>query len=358
MIEVNDSELADKIIEIRRKNLNKFRKDFKEKPVKYWLEKDRFLNKIGTSLVVILATRGCNWALSSGGGCSMCGYIYDSPVTIPDSESLINQFDLAYKASIPVRVPLAIKIFTSGSFFDEREVPKLAREAILKRIVMDKRVEELIVETRPEYITHEILRECREILGEIHFEIAIGLETSNDNIRHNYINKGFELKDFERAVSIAKNTGVSVKSYLLIKPPFLREREAIIDSTISAIDSFKMGVNSVSFNPCTVHKGTLVEHLWKLGNYRPPWLWSIIEILKNTSEKLNNKIRIICSLVGTGSKKGPHNCGKCDARIREQLNEFTLTQNPEVLSNVECECKQEWLDYCEAEFIWNQITNE
>jgi hypothetical protein len=353
MIEVNDFGLVNRIIEIRRKNLNRFRKDFKEKPVKYWLEKDRFLNKIGTSLVVILATRGCNWALSSGGGCSMCGYIYDSPITVPDSNSLIKQFDLAYNASMPVKDSLAIKIFTSGSFFDEREVPKSAQEAILKRIVMDKRVEEVIVETRPEYVNQEILKECREILREIHFEIAIGLETSNDNIRRNYINKGFKLKDFERAVSIAKNTGVGVKSYLLIKPPFLREREAIIDSTTSAIDSFKIGVNSISFNPCTVHKGTLVEHLWKIGKYRPPWLWSIIEILKNTSEKLNNKIRIICSLAGIGSEKGPHNCGKCDARIRELLNEFTLTQNPEILSNVKCDCKQEWLDYCEAEFIWS-----
>ncbi|MEM2146674.1 MAG: archaeosine biosynthesis radical SAM protein RaSEA, partial [Candidatus Jordarchaeaceae archaeon] len=264
-MEANDFELADLIVEIRRKNLNKLRKDFKEKPVKYWLEKDRFLNKIVTSLVVILATRGCNWALSSRGGCSMCGYIYDCPITIPDSNSLINQFDLAHRSSFSVKTPLAIKIFTSGSFFDEYEVPKSAREAILKTISKDKRVEEVIVETRPEYVNYEILKECREILGEIHFEIAIGLETSNDKIRNNYINKGFELKDFVKAVSIAKNNGVSVKSYLLVKPPFLREREAIIDSTISAIDSFKLGVNSISFNPCTVQKGTLVEHLWKLG---------------------------------------------------------------------------------------------
>ncbi len=351
MLEVDDSELISKIVEIRRKNLNKFRRDFKEIPVKHWLERDRLLNNIGTYLVVILATRGCDWALSNRGGCSMCGYIYDAPITIPDSKSLIKQFNLAYEAAVSVKDPLGIKIFTSGSFFDEREVPKPAREAILKRIIMDERVKEVIVETRPEYVDYEILRECHEILGEIYFEVAIGLETSNDNIRNYYINKGFELKDFERAVSIAKNTGVGVKSYILIKPPFLREGEAIIDSTLSAIDSFKMGVNSVSFNPCIVHRGTLVEHLWKLGKYRPPWLWSILEILRRTSKRLNNKIRIICSLVGIGSKKGPHNCGKCDKRIRELLNEFTLTQNPEVLSNVECECKQEWLDYCEEEFI-------
>ncbi len=351
MYETNDSELVGKIVEIRKKSLNKLRRDFRERPVKYWLEKDRLLNNTGTSLVVILATRGCNWALSNGGGCSMCGYIYDAPITIPDSSSLIKQFDSAYEASISVKAPLAIKIFTSGSFFDEREIPKAARESILKKINMDKRIEEVIVETRPEYVNHEILRECREILGEIYFEVALGLETSNDNIRNLYINKGFELKDFERVVSMAKNTGVGVKSYVLIKPPFLREGEAIIDSTSSAIDSSKIGVNSVSFNPCTVHKGTLVEHLWKLGKYRPPWLWSIIEILKRTSEKINNRIRIICSLAGMGSKKGPHNCGKCDKKIRELLNEFTLTQNPEVLSNVECNCKQEWLDYCEKEFI-------
>ncbi|MEM3587662.1 MAG: hypothetical protein QXO71_10130, partial [Candidatus Jordarchaeaceae archaeon] len=170
MTGTNNSGLVDLIVEIRRKNLNKLR-DLKEKAVKYWLEKDRFLNKIGTSLVIILPTRGCSWALSNKGGCSMCGYIYDTPLTTPDSNSLINQFDLAYRASISVKTPLAIKIFTSGSFFDECEVPKTAREAILKKIVTDKRVEEVIVETRPEYVSYEILKECREILDGIHFEI-------------------------------------------------------------------------------------------------------------------------------------------------------------------------------------------
>ncbi|MGQ9720248.1 MAG: archaeosine biosynthesis radical SAM protein RaSEA [Candidatus Jordarchaeum sp.] len=351
MSEVSDSKIVNKIVEIRRKNLNKFRRDFVERPVKYWLEKDRLFNKIGSSLVVILATRGCNWALSNWGGCSMCGYVYDAPITVPDSKSLIKQFELAYESSISAKSPLAIKIFTSGSFFDEMEVPKTARESILNKIAADERIEELIVETRPEYVNYEILSQCREILGEIYFEVAIGLETSNDNIRNYYINKGFELKDFERAVFMAKNTGVGVKSYILIKPLFLREGEAIIDSISSAIDSFKIGVNSISFNPCTVHRGTLVEYLWKLGKYRPPWLWSIIEILKKTSKNLNSERRIICSLVGIGSKKGPHNCGKCDKQIRKLLNEFTLTQSPEVLLNMECDCKQEWLDYCEEEFI-------
>lgn len=354
MPETCDYDLASKIIETRRRSLNRFRRDFRDRPVRYWFEKDRLLNKIGTSLVVVLATRGCDWALSSGGGCSMCGYVYDAPVTAPDSGSLIKQFDSAYKASASVKAPMAIKIFTSGSFFDEKEVPKPAREDILNKIASDERVEEVIVETRPEYVNYEILSECLSILGEIHFEVAIGLETSNDNIRHCYINKGFQLRDFINAVSTAKKLGVGVKSYILIKPPFLREKEAILDSTLSAIDSFKIGANSISFNPCTVHRGTLVEHLWKLGRYRPPWLWSIIEILKRTSQKLNKKARVICSLVGIGSEKGPHNCGKCDKKIRSLLHEFTLTQNPEVLSGVECDCKQEWLDYCEEEFIWNQ----
>ncbi|MEM3586487.1 MAG: archaeosine biosynthesis radical SAM protein RaSEA [Candidatus Jordarchaeaceae archaeon] len=358
MLGYNDSELSNKIFQIRQKSLNRYREDFTRRPVKFWLERDRLLNKVGTSLVVILATRGCSWALSDKGGCSMCGYIYDAPITVPDSESLIKQFDLAYDACRSVEDSLAIKIFTSGSFLDELEVPKAARRAIFKKIASDERVEEVIVETRPQYVNYEILSECRDILRDIYLEIGIGLETSNDEIMNHYINKGFNLNEFERAVSIANKSGVGVKSYILIKPPFLREREAIIDSIRSAEDSFKIGVNSISFNPCTVHRGTLVEYLWNQGKYRPPWLWSVIEILKIITKNLTKNKRIICSLVGIGSEKGPHNCGKCDKRIKDLLAEFTLNQNPEVLLKAECDCKSEWRDYCEEEFIWNRTPDK
>jgi len=71
----------------------------------------------------------------------------------------------------------------------------------------------------------------------------------------------------------------------------------------------------------TIHKRTLVERLWKLGAYRPPWLWSAVEILKNADAE------IICDLVAAGKIRGPHNCFKCDNQVAKEIREFSLTRD-------------------------------
>ncbi len=47
----------------------------------------------------------------------------------------------------------------------------------------------------------------------------MGLETGNDVIRDECINKGFNFTDFIKASGIAGEMGVSTKAYLLLKPP-------------------------------------------------------------------------------------------------------------------------------------------
>ena len=58
-------------------------------------------------------------------------------------------------------------------------------------------------------------------------EIAVGLETSNDKIRIECINKNFLFKDFVRASETAKKYGVTTKAYLLLKPPFINEKDTL-----------------------------------------------------------------------------------------------------------------------------------
>jgi len=60
------------------------------------------------------------------------------------------------------------------------------------------------------------------------FEVAIGLETTNDLIRKDCINKGFSFSDFIRASEVAGKNDTSVKAYLMLKPPFLSERIAMM----------------------------------------------------------------------------------------------------------------------------------
>jgi len=239
-----------------------------------------------------------------------------------------------------------VKIFTSGSFLDDCEIAPATRKEMLSRLGEDDRVKKVIAETRPEYVTKEKVSESTAALGK-RFEVAIGLETSNDVIRKDCINKGFTFSDFVRASEVAKQEGATVKAYLLLKPPFLSESIAIND-IINSINETAPYANTISINLCNVQKGTLVEEMFLRGDFRPPWLWSAVEVLKRGKEAAPDTV-IMSDPVGAGSARGPHNCGKCDKDVAEAIRVFSLKQDAGVFSAVDCECRELWRKVVEIE---------
>ena len=186
--------------------------------------------------------------------------------------------------------------------------------------------------------------EINEFLNNKYVEIAIGLETVDDYIRNNYINKNLSMRDFTQALRSCKNLGIGVKAYLLLKPPFLNEQGAIDDCIDSIKKLIELNVNSISINPVNVQKGTYLEYLWYQNRYRPPWYYSLFNCLKKSlNQKVLNSIRILSDPSGAGTKRGIHNCLKrnCEERAKKILRSFILSQNLEVLEHekIECDCK-------------------
>jgi radical SAM enzyme (TIGR01210 family) len=289
--------------------------------INWWVEKDVLKGEIVDAFVMILRTRGCGWALK--GGCSMCGYINDAAKKGVGEEDILFQFVEVMRHFSNEKI---VKIFTSGSFLDEEE-------KILK--TLDKKTEKIIVETRPEFVSRERLKGIQNL------EISLGLESANDFVSENSINKGFKLEDYTKAATILNDLGIDVKTYLLIKPPFLMEREAIKDAVKSAEIAAKYS-QTISFNPVNVQRFTLVEKLWRSGEYRTPWLWSVVEVLKQSSKLMD--VRLMSSPTAGGTKKGAHNCGKCDAHVLKGIKEFSLTQDISFLDELNCDCKEHWQD--------------
>ena len=137
-----------------------------------------------------------------------------------------------------------------------------------------------------------------------------------DRIREFCINKGFSLEDFRKALRICKDAGSLVKAYLLLKPPFLTEEEAIQDAVASGIEAWGMGVDRLSYNPVNVQRWTLVEHLWRRGEYRPQWLWSVLEVLEKVRGEVS--IPVLSHPTAAGKRRGPHNCGACDSAVHSR----------------------------------------
>jgi radical SAM enzyme (TIGR01210 family) len=306
-----------------------------EKPLACWRSKERYGNDLLDCLTVIFKSAGCTWSR-----CRMCSYRherYDSQSSAKLTAHLLAQLRwiLAEFRSEDYRM---VKIFTSGSFFDPREVPP----SFLTDIATAFCGKLVIAETRPEFVDEEILRECIEILDDGSWKTplycAIGLETSNDPIREKCINKGFSFSHFVEAASRAKTAGAGIKAYLLFKPLFLTEGEAFMDMKTSIRDAMPYA-EMISMNPCTVQRRTELEYYWKRGAYRPPYLWSILSLLRHAP------VHITCDPLGGGQIRGPHNCGKCDYELVRGIRDYSLNADRELIAALEetdCSCRDEW----------------
>lgn len=298
------------------------------RPVTVWRSQDLLDGQQVDSLTMILRTVGCRW-----NRCTMCGYAsVGAPAT---AEDLIYQFERAMQRSSGARV---VKIYTSGSFLDPLELPDTARNEILRRL-KDSGIKRLVVESRPEHITGERVERC---LSCLETEFAIGLETANDLIRQQLIRKGFSFQDFVTASEIVHKNGGRVKAYLLLKPPSLSEGGAMRDAIASA-RAARQFADVLSLNLCNIQRNTYVERLWEKGEYRPPWLWSALEVLKGVPGP------IVCDPVGAGTRRGPHNCGECDAAVAEAIRSHALAQDVSVFDKLDCACRTAWRELMDLE---------
>src|SRR5438309_1704909 len=233
-----------------------------------------------------------------------------------------------------------VKVYTSGNFFDDHEVSPDVRERILKEL--GDRCDKVIVETLAHLLRRDQLEHAMRFVGEL--EIALGLESTNENVLKYAVNKVWGLKEHARAASLAHELGATVKTYLLIKPPFLTEREAIEDAVRSGHEADPYS-DTVSFNPVNVQSRTIVDRLFRRGEYRPPWLWSVVEVLERTRD-LNAHVK--SHPTAGGMVRGAHNCGTCDRRVVNAIEEFSLGLRDD-FADLSCPCQDVWRTYYEAQ---------
>ncbi len=225
-----------------------------------------------------------------------------------------------------------VKIYTSGSFLDAREIPMELREEVVDAF---GEAERILFESRPEFVTEENIQDLKDR----RISVAMGLESGTDRVLRDCVRKGFTTADYERAAFLLRAKGIPLRTYLLLKPPFLTEREAIEDARRSIAYASPYS-ESVSVNPVNVQKETVLEGLWRRGDYRPPWLWSLAEVLKEG--KGLEGTRLFSSPSGGGTPRGVHNCLDCDRGFLEAIERFTFSQDEREFEGLDCRCRLEW----------------
>src|SRR5437016_4208336 len=152
------------------------------------------------------------------------------------------------------------------------------------------------------------------------------------------------LKARARATERAHAAGATLKTDLLGKPAFLTELEAIEDAVRSGHEADPHS-DTISFNPVNVQSRTIVDRLFRRGEYRPPWLWSVVEVLERTRDV---KAHVKSHPTAGGMVRGAHNCGSCDRRVVNAIEEFSLGLRRD-FDDLSCECKDVWRAYSEMQ---------
>ena len=288
-----------------------------------------------TAATVIFRTRGCAWWWKSG--CTFCGYFNDvrDDVTADD---LFAQWDEAKRRLDDFEGCSMVKVYTSGTFFEDRENPPEWQEAILKET--HERGLHLVIEAQAQMCTPEKIA----WVAERHpgCTVAIGLEAYDDAVLRFHVNKGFSTKQWHRSIDMLRENGLRVKTYLLFKPPFMSEGDAL-ELTSKWVSEVAPLSDDVSVNPMNIQRGTIVDRLYRNREYRPPWLWSLVEMLERTHDDITESgARIIVHPTAGGRPRGAHNCGSCDADVVAAIERYSVSADIREFANLDCECRGVW----------------
>ena len=288
-----------------------------------------------TAATVIFRTRGCVWWWKSG--CTFCGYFNDvrDDVTADD---LFAQWEEAKRRLDDFEGCSMVKVYTSGTFFEDRENPPEWQDAILKET--HERGLHLVIEAQAQMCTPEKIA----WVAERHpgCTVAIGLEAYDDTVLRFHVNKGFSTKQWHRSVEMLKDNDLRVKTYLIFKPPFMSEGDAL-RLTTKWVTEVAPHSDDISVNPMNIQRRTVVDRLYRNREYRPPWLWSLVDMLENTpSDTAGAGVRMSVHPTAGGKLRGAHNCGKCDGDVVAAIERYSVSADLREFEDLDCDCKVVW----------------
>lgn len=263
-----------------------------------------------------------------------------------DPELHVSQFAAACSELIHLYEPEWLRLYVGGSFLNPCEVCPTAQSIILRLASILPGISRITLESRAPLVTSQNLtRLCEAVGGRVELEIGIGLESMDNLIRKVCINKPEGLDDYEYAVHCARQKKIRTLAYVLLKPPFVSENEAIGEAVSTINYALNIGFDAVSVEPVSIQEWSLVEALYLQGLYTPPWLWSVLEVVRRTAAM--GEIRVGgCEYYPRPVKVAYNRCQAgpipCDERVWAVLREYNASHNVSLLDKIHCDCELAW----------------
>jgi radical SAM enzyme (TIGR01210 family) len=213
-----------------------------------------------------------------------------------------------------------LKLYNSGSFFDQRAIPPEDYSAIATRANVFER---LIVENHPALVGDACLR-FRDLLSG-RLEVAMGLETVHAGVLAR-LNKRMTLDQFSTAAKFLRRNGIDLRVFILVQPPYMPVTDALEWAERSLEFAMEHGATAAVLIPTRAGNGAM-EDLQASGQFAPPAL----HILESAMEYgLGLKAgRVFADLWGLREA-----CANCHAPRAGRLQQMNLQQR--VVNRIPC----------------------
>jgi radical SAM enzyme (TIGR01210 family) len=290
---------------------------------------------VGRMIIYLRSDVGCEFAVKTG-GCAACRHALLGTAGQRVDGVLVPQMYLQqYFAAVEEHgLTSLVCIYNEGNMLNSRELPGEQLHAMLHHLAGNG-VRRVVLESRVEYMTDRALAALRAAAGDMEVEIGIGLESVSNFVRNELFLKELGLGAYERTVSRLRQHGIRALAYVIVKPAFLNEAQAIHDSARTTRYAFEAGTDAVCLEPIGVEPKTVTELMFARGLFKPCRLWSVFDVIRQTHHL--GEIRIGGFQFEPLPTTLPQNCRYCNSRVLAAINEYNLTYDLSVLTGLSCE---------------------
>lgn len=205
---------------------------------------------------LFLVNRECPWR------CLMCDLWRHTTRYPTPPKAIPHQISTALQGLPPAEV---LKLYNAGSFFDRRAIPPEDHPAIAAQC---RPFRLTVVESHPALVGESALRFRDRLQGGL--EVAMGLETVHPKVLPR-LNKRMSLDQFRRAAQFLQASGIGLRVFVLLQPPFLTESEGLEWAGHSVNYAQDCGASVVVLIPTRPGNGAL-DNLQASGHFVPPRL--------------------------------------------------------------------------------------
>jgi radical SAM enzyme (TIGR01210 family) len=224
------------------------------------------------------------------------------------------------------RLPAAphVKLYNSGNFFDRQAIPREDYQAIAQRV---GKFATVIVENHPRLCDDHVLSFRDMLAGQL--EVAVGLETAHPQVLA-ALNKRMTLEDYERAVRFLCEHDIRVRTFILLRPPFLDDQQGVEWAIRSMQYAFDAGVECCALVPTRPGNGML-DQLAGQGRFESPTMHAMEQALEAGLRMRRGRV-----LMDLWDCQRFYPCPQCGPQRRARLHDMNLTQS--IAPPISCSC--------------------